>query len=151
MINFLKLIFFPLLILIISIYFTNAVYAVSFDPTFGTNGIIQKDFGGKAFDHSDFLSSVLFQSDGKIVVGGGSATNTSSFNWTLARYKPDGSLDTSFGIGGIVVTTIRNGFIIEYINDLILQPDNKIVAVGVSHVGDTDVALARYNLERYSG
>lgn len=114
------------------------------DTSFGDNGIILKDFGSVAFGHSDFLTDVAL-SDGKILVGGSSASSSTASKWTLARYNSDGTLDSSFGIDGIIITTIRSGSIIEYVNDLIIQQDNKIVAIGVSHISNTDVALARYN------
>ena len=116
------------------------------DTYFGNNGVVLKDFGGHYGGHDDFLTGISLRLDGKIVLGGSSTSSPSNRpRWTLAQYNSDGTLDTDFGAGGIIITTIRSGFIIEYINDLILQPDNKILAVGVSHVGDTDVALARYN------
>ncbi len=122
------------------------------DETFGNNGIVIKDFGvnGQQNSHGDFLRSVALQPDGKIVVGGSSAISPTISRWTLARYNEYGSLDKGFGdVGdeGIVLTTIRNSFVIEYINSLIIQPDNKIIAVGVSHITDTDVAVARYNTD----
>ncbi len=117
------------------------------DSTFGGIGIVKKDFGidGQQNGHGDFLSSAAIQIDGKIIVGGSSAINPTVSRWTLARYNTDGSLDPAFGDNGVVVTSIKSGAVIEYVNSLLIQSDNKIVAVGVSHVSDTDVALARYN------
>jgi uncharacterized delta-60 repeat protein len=54
------------------------------------------------------------------------------------RYLPDGSLDPTFGTGGLVTTDfggIDRGFA------LVLQPDGKLVAAGFS---GGDFALARY-------
>ena len=58
-----------------------------------------------------------------------------------ARYNSDGSLDTSFGIGGSVVTGLLRG------SDVVIQPDGKIVVAGDS-LGpqmNGDFAVARFN------
>jgi uncharacterized delta-60 repeat protein len=73
--------------------------------------------------------------NGDIVVGGGGTTD-----FALARYTLSGSLDTTFGSGGIVTTATGSG---PYISNLLVLPDGQIVAVG--NVG-LSWALARYNL-----
>ncbi|MGH8594775.1 MAG: hypothetical protein ACREV3_13270 [Gammaproteobacteria bacterium] len=105
------------------------------DPTFGDRGKVTTDF---AF--IDLARDVALQpSDYKIVVVG----RTDS-NFALARYHSDGSLDTSFGKGGKVVT--------DFFGDddgqgIVVQPDGKIVVVGEVFAGATsaDFGLARYN------
>jgi uncharacterized delta-60 repeat protein len=57
----------------------------SLDTSFGNGGKVTTDFGG-----TDFATGVAVLSDGKIVVSG-----TSNGDFALARYNPDGSLDTS--------------------------------------------------------
>ena len=95
-------------------------------------------------------SSVVIQPDGKIVVAGGAfPLFTFLGNFEVVRYNPNGSLDTSFGNGGIVTTTFPEG---SYAFDVALQADGKIIAAGTVFVdfnpgeySDTDFALARYN------
>ena len=67
----------------------------------------------------------------------------------VSRYNLNGSLDTSFGDGGIVTTTFPEG---SYAFDVALQTDGKIIAAGTVFVAfdpgessNTDFALARYN------
>jgi uncharacterized delta-60 repeat protein len=48
-------------------------------------------------------SAVVLQPDGKIVAAGTTIANNSD-DFALARYNTDGSLDASFGNGGIVAT-----------------------------------------------
>ena len=116
------------------------------DNTFGSRGNVRTDFPGLAA----VPSSVVIQSDGKIVVAGGAfPLFTFLGNFELVRYNSNGSLDTSFGNGGIVTTTFPQG---SYAFDVALQPDGKIVAAGTLFVNfdpgeqsDTDFALARYN------
>ena len=45
---------------------------------------------------------MAIDSHGRIVVAGGNLTSGDAF--VLARYKPNGSLDPSFGMGGEVTT-----------------------------------------------
>ena len=116
------------------------------DTTFGARGRVRTDFPGLAA----VPSSVVIQSDGKIVVAGGAfPLFTFLGDFKVVRYNPNGSLDTSFGDGGIVTTTFPEG---SYAFALALQSDGKIIAVGTVFVdfnpgdmSDTDFALARYN------
>ncbi len=85
------------------------------------------------------INSVAIQSDGKIVAAG----YISGHLFALARYNADGSLDTSFGSGGIV-TTLFSAF--AGANSVAIQSDGKIVvAGGASNGGASKFALARYN------
>ena len=116
------------------------------DITFGNKGKVRTDFPGLAA----VPSSVVIQPDGKIVVAGGAfPLFTFLGNFKVARYNPNGSLDTSFGDGGIVTTIFPAG---SYAFDVALQSDGKIIAAGTFFVdfdpgesSDTDFALARYN------
>ena len=116
------------------------------DTTFGRGGKVRTDFPGLAA----VPSSVVIQPDGKIVVAGGAfPLFTFLGNFELVRYNPNGSLDRSFGNGGIVTTTFPEG---SYAFDVALQPDGKIIAAGTvfvdfnpGDISDTDFALARYN------
>src|SRR5262252_7340578 len=86
------------------------------DPTFGTPGL------------AAVPSSVVIQPDGKIVVAGGAfPLFTFLGNFEVVRYNPNGSLDTSFGNGGIVTTNFPEG---SYASSVALQADGKIIAAG---------------------
>jgi uncharacterized delta-60 repeat protein len=91
----------------------------------------------------DGVNALALQPDGKVVVAGWS-DNGSNSDVALARYNPDGSLDTNFNGTGKVTTAIGSGF--DCANALALQPDGKIVVVGATWNGsNNDFALARYN------
>jgi uncharacterized delta-60 repeat protein len=118
------------------------------DTTFGVNGKVTTDFPGLAA----VVSAVVVQPDGKIVVAGGAfPLFVFAGRFELARYNPNGSLDTSFGTGGIVTTSFPVGG--SYAFALALQSDGKIIAAGTDYVdfhpsedsSNTDFALARYN------
>jgi uncharacterized delta-60 repeat protein len=117
----------------------------SLDGTFGGDGTVTTKF----FDMADPAFALALQSDGKIVVGGfafNSAGDT-SYDFALARYNADGSLDTSFGEGGKVVTDFAKNVDILYA--LGVQQDGKIVAAGYAELSEDtlsrDFAVARYN------
>lgn len=63
---------------------------------------------------------------------------------TLLSYSQDGTLDTSFGTGGKVVSPINGD---ERANALVIQPDGKIVVAGYTYssVYGNDIACLRYN------
>ncbi len=94
------------------------------DSTFGTNGIRKTDYN---FQHNISTASAI-QDDGKIILAGHSFQSSTTYP-TFARYKPSGNLDPDFcdgaGITGFVPPTGA-----EWIHDMILQPDGKILAIG---------------------
>src|SRR2546425_829749 len=73
------------------------------DQSFGTHGKVLTDFSGGGSDDSAFALAI--QSDGKIVAAGRSiAANATKGDFAVARYNSDGTLDTTFGAGGTVLT-----------------------------------------------
>jgi uncharacterized delta-60 repeat protein len=116
----------------------------SLDPAFGSGGRVRTDFGGT--DDRGF--AVAIQADGKIVVAGWAFVPNLTYytDVALARYNPDGSLDSSFGSGGKVVTNLQRT---DFARGLAIQPDGKIVAVGGTRTAPTgfvyDFAVVRYN------
>jgi uncharacterized delta-60 repeat protein len=118
----------------------------SLDQSFGTGGKVSTDF----FGMEDEAQAVAIQQNGKIVVAGRAAIaavtgGVLDFDFALARYNSDGSLDPQFGAGGKVTTHFADGRNIG--QALLLEPDGHIVvgggAPGVN--GASDFALARYN------
>jgi uncharacterized delta-60 repeat protein len=70
----------------------------SLDSTFGSRGVAITDLSGNSFD---MIEAMGLQADGKIVVAGVTeAANSTTTELAVARYNANGSLDTSFGIGG---------------------------------------------------
>lgn len=111
------------------------------DTSFGSAGIVTTNFVSGSHPSADETAAGAIQPDGKILVGG-----YSSHQFALARYLPSGTLDTSFGTGGMVSTVIGTGND-DWIKSLALQPwDGKIVAVGYSKNGSMfNLAVARFN------
>src|SRR5207248_1833694 len=102
----------------LTIKFALARYASngSLDPSFGNGGKVTTLIGGNNCDGS----AVAIQADGKIIVGGDSYNGT-SYDFTLARYNSNGTLDSSFGTGGIVTTSLSSGD--DMISALLIQGD----------------------------
>ncbi|AVH73051.1 NHL repeat-containing protein [Nostoc sp. 'Lobaria pulmonaria (5183) cyanobiont'] len=115
----------------------------SLDTSFGNGGKVVTNFEGK----NEWIQSITVQSDGKIIVGGYLNPNDGSLNndFALIRYNSDGSLDTSFGNGGKVITSMSNGQ--DFIASILIQPDGKIVVTGsaMNINGNNNFILARYN------
>lgn len=118
------------------------------DPTFGVNGIVVTDF----FGLSDHASAVAIQPDGKIVVVGTAGRVTPPCDTPIlncdaletlgavARYKPNGTPDLTFGTLGKVVTELGGYNALQGFNDVALQPDGKIVVGGSTYYA-TDVGF----------
>jgi uncharacterized delta-60 repeat protein len=107
------------------------------DPAFDGDGIETSDLTGR----NDGANAVAVQPDGKIVVAGFAETTPFRFDFALARYNPDGTLDHGFGGDGVVTTDLgtRN----DSATGLALQRDGKIVVVG-SSLDQGTFLLARY-------
>ena len=115
----------------------------SLDSSFGSNGLVTTDFNGKS---ADYASDLVLQTDGKILVAG-TAGELNYYlgmtyvvnNFAVVRYNNDGSLDSSFGAGGIVTLDSSGD---DHFRSVTLQTDGKILVAGRS---DYDPILARLN------
>src|SRR4051794_12408359 len=94
--------------------------AFSLDPTFGNGGKVITSFSNDAN-----VTSIALQSDGRVVAVG--ASNTGHLQWVIERDTTDGSLDTSFGIHGIVMKDFGADSVARSVK---IQPNGKIVVGG---------------------
>ena len=112
---------------------------------YNPNGSLDKSFSGDGKQTTDFggydgATGVALQANGKIVAAGGGAGS-----FAIARYHPNGSLDTSFSNDGKRLTNFKG---VDQAHGVALQGDGKVVAAG--YTADrpraaADFALARYN------
>jgi uncharacterized delta-60 repeat protein len=120
----------------------------SLDPSFGAGGYVATAISADA---------IALQPDGKIVVAGDSGPVSESIDseFAVARYRPDGSLDTSFGTNGIAKTIIREttqcgGTSGADASALAVLPGGGILAAGSTEIldcyfpGNSGWALVRY-------
>jgi uncharacterized delta-60 repeat protein len=109
------------------------------DTTFSGDGKITTSIG------DDSLSDASLQSDGKIIIAGTSYVNGSD-DFAVVQYSQSGSLDTTFGTGGIVTTNIAIRKSTDHARSIAIQQDGKIIIVGESDQNRSiDFAVLRYN------
>jgi uncharacterized delta-60 repeat protein len=110
------------------------------DASFGTGGRVTTDFAGP----NDQAESVVVQPDGRIVVAGAAGPFINrGFDFALARYNSNGTLDTSFGTSGKVTTDFAGANDVPF--SVAVQPDGNIVLAGGATInGRAAFALARY-------
>jgi uncharacterized delta-60 repeat protein len=107
------------------------------DPAFDGDGLVVSDFGA-----SESGSSVIVLGDGRIVLGG-TRQQGSAADFALVRYLPDGTVDTTFGAGGLA--TADSGAP-ETGEQLIRLPDGKLLLAGFANdAGAHDFLLARFH------
>src|SRR5262245_21061337 len=94
------------------------------DPGFGGGGVVLIDLSGGAWDEA---SDIAIASEGGILVAVQAIVGT-TFDFELARFRPDGTLDTSFGTQGVATTAFGAGH--ECARAISLQADGRIVVVG---------------------
>jgi uncharacterized delta-60 repeat protein len=101
----------------------------SLDPSFGNAGEVTAPFGCAV--------SVVMQ--GPRIVLAGTRAGSGGGDFALARYQPDGSLDRSFGDGGLVVSDLGGD---DESRAAATGGDGRVVVAGSS---DGHLALARYS------
>ena len=130
-----------LIFLVLLLFGLSIVHAQdgALDLTFNSTGMVTTSFG-PTYDNG---RSLAIQSDGKIIVAG-NTENGSYYDFAVIRYNSDGTLDTGFGTGGKVTTSV--GSFTDGAYGVAIQTDGKIVAAGVTSNGTSnDVAVVRYN------
>lgn len=128
------------------------------DASFGSGGTVTTSFPGTVGTSDDEAKAAAVQADGKIVVvgvavSGRQANGAFNQDFALARYGTDGTLDPSFGSGGLVLTDFA-GFT-DIAHAVVIQPDGKIIVAGQASDGSSlilggtgsDFAVARYNAD----
>lgn len=110
----------------------------SLDSSFDTDGMTTTAIGSGY----DYANAVAIQPDGKILAAG-FTDNGGNYDFALVRYEAGGSLDTGFGNGGKVTYAAGSGT--DYADEIIVQPDGRILVIGYSSNGtDHDAAVARF-------
>jgi uncharacterized delta-60 repeat protein len=127
---------------------------------YNPNGTLDTTFGGgtgyevisdpKFTYPMEVANAVAIESDGKpILVGDAQPAGGPTYS-QVARLNVDGSLDATFGNGGLVATAIgtanTTGGTSSVFQAVAIQPDGRIVAAGYAVVGSPqhDFSLARY-------
>jgi uncharacterized delta-60 repeat protein len=111
------------------------------DPSFGRAGIATRD----VFGHDDSADAVTITRSGEIVVAGTAAHDSldainPNTDFFVVRYRDDGSLDTSFGSGGVVTVDLAGQD--DWLTDVVEQPDGKLLLVGTTEASGPFVESA---------
>ena len=108
------------------------------DNTLGANGTLLFNL----LPDDDLPQGITVAPTGEIIVSG-QAGHMGNQDVLVARFLPDGTLDNSFSVDGVVQTDFGDH---EGGGKVLLQPDNKILVSGWTKVGgDRRMALFRYN------
>jgi uncharacterized delta-60 repeat protein len=102
------------------------------DNTFADNGAIHSDRGGWETVHA-----IMVQDDGKIVLAGAFSAPYEPADLALFRYNSTGSIDSTFGINGIVLTNCGSS---DYAYSIVKLNDGKFIVTG----GNGQTFLAKY-------
>ncbi|NWF90888.1 MAG: T9SS type A sorting domain-containing protein [Ignavibacteriaceae bacterium] len=111
------------------------------DNNFGTSGKVLINFSNSSSSISSIAIKTVNLFNQKIILAGNVDPTSGSRDFALVQLTLSGTLDNSFGAGGIVTTAISSDH--DAITGLKIQSDGKILVVG-----STDffkIALARYN------
>ncbi len=113
------------------------------DPNFGNGGVV---ISPVSMTFEDGARAVAVQADGKIVAVGYVDSGNGNYDFAVARYNTDGSLDTTFDGDGIAITAISADGRDEA-HAIVIQTDGQIVVAGVTSntTTGTDFVVARYN------
>ncbi|MEU8776941.1 calcium-binding protein [Streptomyces sp. NPDC048606] len=110
------------------------------DPSLGGDGAVVAGFTPTSpQDVGGIARGLALQPDGKIVAVG--YVGNTAFDIGVARYLPDGTLDTGFSGDGTVTANFGGT---EFGNAVAVQPDGRILAAGSGGAG---LALLRYNAD----
>ena len=120
----------------------------------GLPGVVDTSFNGgpqltAVGEGEAYAFAMAVQPDGKVVTVGRTSTPATGRDIAITRHLRDGTLDTSFGNGGTVVTAIAPGLGADEARAVLIQPDGKIVVGGYSDASGTDMdfLVVRYNAD----
>ncbi len=121
------------------------------DTSFGGgNGYVRFDADGNASATAEGASDVAIQPDGKIVVAGGLSSNGVS-NSLVVRFNSNGTLDGTFGTGGVKVATPPAGYRSITGYSMALAVDGSIIVAGALTLPDSnpDPEIDNYDIQPF--
>jgi uncharacterized delta-60 repeat protein len=119
------------------------------DTSFGVNGKVVTGFG----PNDSRATSIVVQPDGKMLAGESCQTFDGSIHFALARYNPNGTLDSTFGANGKAVPRVfempNNGHVENNILSIVLLDSGKFLVVGNYGINNvpSGIVIARFNTD----
>lgn len=133
----------------VAIFFSNstiAQHAGDLDLTFNGTGYHRLDFYG----NTDVINDIAIQSDKKIVATGVAFTPSWNIDVKIIRLNENGTLDATFGTGGIVNYTPADlSYYEAHAMAVVIQTDGKILVAGgvLNSSAIFEVLLIRLNTD----
>jgi uncharacterized delta-60 repeat protein len=93
-----------------------------------SSGVIETQFGLVNTDSIEKAAGIALQADGKVI-----AVGRGNSDFGIARFTSGGAVDASFDSDGKLLVDFFSG--LDTPNDVLIQPDGKIVAAGVAKNG----------------
>lgn len=126
-------------------YVIRATPSGSFDPAFGSNGIVTYIAPAATHGMGAGPSVVAVQSDDGIVIGGRYYDPSSSTPWitVLVRFGPTGEVDPTFGTDGILFNPLGAS---SAPSALVVGPDDSLTVAASSYDG-TQISITRYDAD----
>ena len=115
------------------------------DPSFGSGGTLRFPYTPQVGEDTT-ANGIVAQADGKVIlVGSTDPHGNGNTDFLVARFNADGSIDRSFGLGGVVRTDVSGGGA-DVAYGVIVGGNGKITVVGSAVEGtETEAAIVRYN------
>jgi len=112
------------------------------DRSFSGDGMATINFASNT--QSDYGNAVALDSAGNTIIAGQCWTST-QWDFCVARLSPDGSLDTTFGVGGKVVTDVGGGGRRDLGESVVIGPGSAITVAGSCDNGTIwQICMVRY-------
>ncbi len=119
------------------------------DTNYGNGGTASTRLFANQPGASAYAYRIAQQPDGKIVLGGNFRYDPASggrhAGGIFARYNTDGSLDNNFADGGVLIYESAVNRQLDYVTDVRIEPDGKIIAAGGGYLGGGKSILVRLN------
>ena len=112
------------------------------DDTFGVGGRVVTDFG-----RTEILGDVALMPNGSIVVVGTLPLAVAGGDFLVARYRPNGDLDRSFGVAGRIATDFGLGQDAAF--GVQTRPDGTILVAGRTSRTDWPLTFDNFALAQY--
>ena len=110
----------------------------SLDTAFGDAGVAVAEM-----QEDSIAYGAALQGDGKIIIAG-QALGAGYYYFGVARFETDGSPDTSVaGVGYVTIYPEGGGTA----QDVVIQPDGKILVAGTGYTSGHDFTLMRFNTQ----
>jgi len=126
------------------------------DTSYGYAAGYSRVSAGANLNYTNLPIQMIYQTDGQIVFGGSAVAvvgNNSDYQYILGRLNSDGILDDFFGTDGrvgVFQSIYNNGTAVnqtpDYITNLILQSNGKIIGIGKTYGADLNYDFSSFRV-----